>query len=103
MYYKCFMNICKNADPSLDKYLGSFCIKLLENNTRYCMIKLRQGYPDYFTGLVANEIYAKADWEEEINNLFVRLHLNLENEDPDLRKELDLFIVGLKNDIEHMN
>ncbi len=101
-YYKCFMNICKESNATLSSYLGEKCISLLENNTFYCISKLKDGSPDYFTGLVANEIYQNEDWENEINNLSVRLHINLENEAPELRKELDLFIVGVKNDIEHM-
>ena len=101
-YYKCFMNICEKADSTLSTYLGEKCIMLLENNTYYCINKLKKGFPDYFTGLVANQIYQGDNWEEEINNLSLRLHLNLENEAPELRKELDLFIVGVKNDIEHM-
>lgn len=103
MYYRCFMNICKNNGANLQNYLGNYCIKLLEQKTYYCVKKLRQGAPDYFTGLVANEIYKKPNWEEEINNISLKLHLNLENEAPELRKELDLFIVGLKNDIEHLS
>ncbi len=101
-YFKCFMNICQNASPKLSPYLGKKCISLLEDNTHYCINKLKKGSPDYFTGLVANEIYQQESWEDEINNLSLRLHLNLENDAPELRKELDLFIVGVKNDIEHM-
>lgn len=101
-YFKCFMSICQKADSTLTTYLGEKCILLLENNTHYCINKLKKGSPDYFTGLVANEIYQQENWEDEINNLSLRLHLNLENDAPELRKELDLFIVGVKNDIEHM-
>lgn len=102
-YYRCFMNICKNNGEELQNFLGKYCIRLLERNTYYCIKKLRQGSPDYFTGLVANEIYQQKEWENEINNLSLELHLNLENEAPELRKELDLFVVGIKNDIEHMS
>ena len=102
-YYRCFMNICKNNGNELQNFLGKYCIRLLERNTYYCIKKLRQGSPDYFTGLVANEIYQKEDWDNEINALSLELHLNLENEAPELRKELDLFIVGIKNDIEHLS
>ncbi|GEM_PF-2820792 len=101
-YYKCFMNICENADSTMEDYLGNYCISLLENQTRYCVQKLKQGHPDYFTGLVANAVYSHENWEEEINDLSLKLHLNLEEENPDLRKELDLFLVGVKNDTEHM-
>lgn len=102
-YFRCFMNICKNNGEELQSYLGKYCIRLLERNTYYCIKKLRQGSPDYFTGLIANEIYQRNNWESTINNLSLELHLNLENEAPELRKELDLFIVGIKNDIEHMS
>lgn len=103
LYFHCFMNICKNNGKHLENYLGNYCIKLLREKTYYCIKKLHQGSPDYFTGLVANEIYKNSDWETEINNIALELHRNLEDEAPDLRKELDLFLVGLKNDIEHLS
>ena len=101
-YYKCFESMCANADSSIAEMMGKKSIELLQVQTPYVIKKLNEGSPDFFTGLIANVMYKETNWEENVNELFIELHTNLEAQDPTLRQELDLFIVGLKNDIEHM-
>jgi len=101
-YYRCFVDICADADTTLSSFLGKYAVEMVEENTEYVMQKLNSGSPDFFTGLISNYFYQDKSWEEDVNNLSVRLHQNLEHSTVPVRRELDLFIVGIKNDIEHI-
>lgn len=101
-YYRCFVEICKDSDTTMSEFLGKYTIDMVEQHTEYAMNKLNTGSPDYFTGLISNYIYQQRDWENELNELALKLQRNLEYAPRILRKELDLFIVGIKNDIEHV-
>ncbi len=101
LYFSCFLQICKEADNKLADALGPYAIEMLVGKTQYTVEKLSKGAPDYFTGLIANELYKKDDWQSEFDNIKQTLDANI-GSDPQQKKELDQLIEGIQNDLDHL-
>ena len=101
LYFGVFNKICNKNDNSITALLGPGSIQYLENHTKFCVASLQNGAPDYFTGYIANEFSKQSPWENKFKIYTEKLYANLGN-NPELIRELNLLLEGIKNDISHL-
>ncbi len=101
LYFGVFNKICNKNDNSITSLLGLSSIQYLENHTKFCVASLQNGAPDYFTGYISNEFSKHSPWENEFKIYTEKLYANLGN-NPELIRELNLLLEGIKNDISHL-
>jgi hypothetical protein len=101
LYFTTFMHMAKSAGPALSEEMGPYAIELLTANTASTLERLRDGAPDYFTGLIANELYKNENWQDVFDNMNETLWQNT-GENTALADELQGLMQGIHNDIEHL-
>jgi hypothetical protein len=102
LYFGVFNKICKEANEELSAILGSYAMKLLENQTEFCVASLKNGAPDYFTGHISNAMYTEEGWENTLKIYSSKLYDKI-NDNPELIMELNHLMEGIKNDIHHLS
>lgn len=101
LYFGIFNKICDKNDNTITTLLGTSSVRYLENHTKFCVASLQNGAPDFFTGYIANEFSKQNPWENKFKIYTERLYANLGN-NPELIRELNLLLEGIKNDINHL-
>lgn len=101
LYFGIFNNICKESNEDLSGVLGPYALQLLENHTKFCAASLKNGAPDYFTGYISTEFLKRDSWENQLKIYSEKLYQNV-GDDPELIRELNHLIEGIRNDINHL-